>query len=441
MSEKKTSRVVRHAVRDGADSASRSRAASVVPKILCVFAAFVLWIYVMQVESPEYEYVISSVPVELENARALQDESGLSVYSGSGNRINVTVAGKKSIVTKLTADDIKATVDLGRIKEAGRHSLDVIFELPDDVTIVSGEPSSITVYVDETDTVSLPISVKFKDASVIVKPYELGKPTTDIDTVTVTGPKLRLNELESAVVSIEMASQKATFTTSAEIVLVDERGNTVDLSYFGMSETMASVTVPIYLEKEYKVEELVKFKYGLVDAELVEITCEPETLTVKGDAAKLERDTLPFETIEIDETLIGSVPYTETRNITLGDGLTLMSDSTQITVSVDYDEKIRTREVTVTDIKVTGNNSDSKCEIQTDSLTVTLRGLAEELDRIKASDITATVELDGLDPASSGNISLPATVKIDAEDASGVFAVGTYPVRIKLTPSGEDTKK
>lgn len=440
MNEKKSSGVIRHAAHDSETSAKKSTAASVVPKILCVFAAFVLWLYVMQVESPEYEYEITSVPVELENARALQDDSGLSVYAGSVNRINVTVAGKKSIVTKLSADDIKATVDLSRIKEAGRHSLDISFDLPEDVTLVSGEPSSVTVYVDETDTVSLPISVKFKDASVIVKPYESGKPTTDIDTVTVTGPKMRLNELESAVVSIEMASLKSTFTTSAEIFLVDERGNSVDMSYFSMSETMANVTVPIYLEREYQINDLVKFKYGLVDASHVTVSCEPEVLKIKGDAAKLEGDALPFETIEIDETLIGSLPYTETRNITLGDGMTLISDSTQIKITVQYDSTIRTREITVTDIKVTGNHSDLKCEIQNESLSVTLRGPASELDKIKASDVTAMVELDGIDPASSGNISRPAVIKIDAEDAEGVFAIGSNSVQIKLTPSGEDDK-
>lgn len=438
MSEKKASGVVRTAEHHSTSGVPGTGRSSVLPKILCVLAAFVLWIYVMQVESPEYEYEITAVPVELENARALQDESGLSVYAGSGNRINITVAGKKSIVTKLTADDIKATADLSRIKDAGRQSLEVTVDLPEDVTLVAGEPSSVTVYVDETESRSLPISVKFKDDFVIEAPYEFGKPTTDIDTVTVTGPKMRLNELESAAVSIELASPKSTFTTSADIMLVDSRGNSVDLGYFSMSETKVSVTVPIYLTKEYPIQ--VKFKNSLIDPSLVRVTCEPEVLKIKGDAAKLEGDTLPFEAIEIDETSILTTPYTETRNITLGDGLTLISDTTQVKITVEYDSSIRTKEIKVSDIKVTGNHSDSKCEIISDSLTVTLRGPAAQLEKVKASDITALVELDGLDPETVGNISRPASIKIDAEDAGGVFAIGSYPVQIKLTPRGESDK-
>lgn len=438
VSEKNTSGVVRTAEHSGAPSGFGSGKSSLLPKILCVLAAFVLWIYVMQVESPEYEYEISSVPVELENARVLQDESGLSVYSGNGNRINVTVAGKKSIVTKLTADDIKATADLSRIKEAGRQSLEVSFDLPEDVTLVSNGSASVTVYVDETESKSLPISVKFKDDFVIEAPYEFGKPTTDIDTVTVTGPKLRINELESAVTVIEMANLKSTFTTSAEISLVDINGNSVDTSYFAMSETKTNVTVPIYLTKEYPIQ--VRFKNGFVDESLVKVTCEPESLKIKGDAAKLDGDSLPFDVIEIDETAIITAPYTETRNITLGDGLTLISDSTQVKITVEYDSSVRTKEFTVSDIKVSGNRSDSKCEVLSESLSVTLRGLASQLERIKASDITAVVELDGLDIAGGGNISRPVSIKIDAEDTDSVFAVGSYSVQLKLTPSSESDK-
>lgn len=133
---------------------------NLIPKILCVVAAFVLWLYVMQVESPEYTETISSVAVSLQNTSVLQSESGLSVYNGGNERINVELSGKKSVISGLKSDDIKAYADVSRIKEAGRHSLDVYVDLPDGVSIVKPEPSTVTVFADETKSVSLPIKEK-----------------------------------------------------------------------------------------------------------------------------------------------------------------------------------------------------------------------------------------------------------------------------------------
>lgn len=177
MNENNSSGVIRTAHGEKADvsSARPSKLShNYLAKILCIVAAFVLWLYVMQVESPEFEHVVESVPVSLENASVLRDESGLSVYAGSGNKINVTVAGKKSIVTKLTADDISAYIDLSKVKDAGRHSLEVSVELPEDVTLVEDSLPNVTVYVDEKESISLPVSEKLVNF-VLESPYEFGE--------------------------------------------------------------------------------------------------------------------------------------------------------------------------------------------------------------------------------------------------------------------------
>ena len=43
----------------------RSHGSDLAAKILCTLAAFFLWIYVMSVESPEYEQIFSHLTVEL----------------------------------------------------------------------------------------------------------------------------------------------------------------------------------------------------------------------------------------------------------------------------------------------------------------------------------------------------------------------------------------
>ena len=400
-----------------------------IPKVLCVLAAFVLWIYVMQVESPDYEQKITSVPVELENAAALSEASGLSVYSGSGNRISLTVAGKKSIVSKLKAEDVSAYIDLSRVKEAGRHSLDVSVDLPDDVTLVDCEPSTVTVYVDEMDSISLPVSEKLVNF-VLESPYELGEIDFEFDTVNVTGPKNRISNLAGAVVTINMENRKSTFVTNSSITLVDKSGNLSDMNYLSMSESEMSVTVPIYLTKDVPVE--VRFKYGLVDTSHVKVTCEPSSFSLKGDAAKFSDGTSLIEKIEIDETAVIETPYTEIREVVIRDGLTASAESTSVKITVEYDSTVKTRQIAVSNIKVKGAPSNLKYEIADDNILVMLRGNASEIDSAKASDISATIDLEGFDSSSSGVITKNATVTVNAHDADSVFVLGTYPVKITI---------
>ena len=416
-------------VHENSDHTTQKPSRNYIPKILCVLAAFVLWIYVMQVESPEYEQEITSVPVELENAASLSEASGLSVYSGSGNRISLTVAGKKSIVSKLKAEDVSAYIDLSRVKEAGRHSLDVSVDLPDDVTLVDCEPSTVTVYVDEMDSISLPVSEKLVNF-VLESPYELGEIAFEFDTVNVTGPKNRISNLAGAVVTINMEDRKSTFVTNSAITLVDKSGNLSDMNYLSMSESEMNVTVPIYLTKDVPVE--VRFKYGLVDASHVKVTCEPSSFSLKGDAAKFSGGTSLIEKIEIDETAVIETPYTEIREVVVRDGLTASAESTSVKITVEYDSTVKTRQIAVSDIKVKGAPSNLKYEIADGNILVMLRGNASEIDSVKASDISATIDLEGFDSSSSGVITKNATVTVNAQDADSVFVLGTYPVKITI---------
>lgn len=416
-------------VHENSDHSTKKPSRNYIPKVLCVLAAFVLWIYVMQVESPDYEQKITSVPVELENAAALSEASGLSVYSGSGNRISLTVAGKKSIVSKLKAEDVSAYIDLSRVKEAGRHSLEVSVDLPDDVTLVDCEPSTVTVYVDEMDSISLPVSEKLVNF-VLESPYELGEIDFEFDTVNVTGPKNRISNLAGAVVTINMENRKSTFVTNSSITLVDKSGNLSDMNYLSMSESEMSVTVPIYLTKDVPVE--VRFKYGLVDTSHVKVTCEPSSFSLKGDAAKFSDGASLIEKIEIDETAVIETPYTEIREVVIRDGLTASAESTSVKITVEYDSTVKIRQIAVSNIKVKGAPSNLKYEIADDNILVMLRGNASEIDSVKASDISATIDLEGFDSSSSGVITKNATVTVNAQDADSVFVLGTYPVKITI---------
>ena len=108
-------------------SSSSGAASSIVPIILSVLCAVGLWLYVRSVESPVFNTTYNGVKVELRNENLMQ--SGLSVLSGKNYTVDITLSGKKSQLSQLTADDIDAYVDLSTVREAGEYALEINVDL------------------------------------------------------------------------------------------------------------------------------------------------------------------------------------------------------------------------------------------------------------------------------------------------------------------------
>ena len=72
----------------------------ILPKIMSVLIAFILWFYVMAVESPVNEKTFRSIPITIE-----QTDSELSLYSGYNTTVDITVSGKKSELNQISDSD------------------------------------------------------------------------------------------------------------------------------------------------------------------------------------------------------------------------------------------------------------------------------------------------------------------------------------------------
>ncbi len=408
---------------------SFSQKYNIIPKILCFVAAFVMWIYVMQTESPEFQDVIASVPVVIENKAGLQSTSGLSVYGNTQNMVNVNLKGKKSAIDKLSAEDLYAYVDVSQIKESGLHALAVHVNAPDGISVVTPEPSTISIYADETDVKSLSVSGKLENF-VLTSPYELGEIKLEYDSITVTGPKNKLQSLSGAQVAINMQDKTSSFVSKCPISLVDINGEKIDMTYLTPSATELNVTVPIYVSKEIPV--VTSFKYGLFNSNAVRVTVNPSTITVKGDESKFSDVSSIIDEIVIDEKAITDSTYTMDVMVKASNDVIIADTDKEVKVTVELDPSLKTKQFTISNIETKGAPTDLEYEVLDKTATVTLRGYAKDLSEIKTSDISLVVDLSGFDTDSKGTISIVAGVDIDAELSNTVFEVGSYPIQIKI---------
>lgn len=395
-----------------------------VAKLICLLIAFVLWFYIYQVDSPEYEQVFTSVPIELTNTAALESQRGLYVYTGYGSAVDVTLRGRKSDMSSITAEDIKVTADVSTIKDTGVQLVELNATVDGNVTIASLSSNSINVFADKKDTVT--VSVVPKITSVIVEsPNRLGDPYSDTEEITVTGAKSFLDTISYAQATLEVGRISATQTMITKLTLISKNGDTVPTTYLKLSKSEVNVVIPLYTNKTVPLA--VAFKYGFYNTKNADIAISPATVELTGDPELLrDIDSLTVTTIDEKQITDDEVRYV---TIPLPDGVEAVSGATTAMVEIKHKNTI-TRMFMVTNIIVTGAEA-LDYELPVKRLIVTLRGPAEAVRALKSSDLSVVVDLSSYSPESSGIVSEPVVVQISGSP-EGVYEIGTYTVQVSL---------
>lgn len=398
--------------------------------LLCLFAAFLLWIYVMAVESPYYETEIRSVQVHLENEDVLVSASNLAIYNGNGTLINITVSGKKSITSKLTADDIVATADASLISGTGRQVLPIRIDLPSDVALIGMSQESVVVFVDENVSDRFPLEVQGKNLELDKTRYILDENgiTLDSDTIVVTGPKRYVEKIEKVVAYVDYTEHTSTFSDQVELEMQDKYGVKVESAYLKCTPATIHANVPIYTYQNVPVEVL--FQYGYLDETNTTVTVTPSTVRLIWEESKVPKDTELLSPIVIDEKKITGNTYSVTRSLRPADNV-IIDGVQEVNVDVTIDSNIGSMNFELHDIEVTGA-SGIQYTILTEGLPVTLRGPIEKLRKIRLSDLSAVVDLSSSTSTGGAILTKSAKIVIDAEDAEGIYEIGEYTVQVQV---------
>jgi len=404
----------------------KKKSSDILPKILAVIVATIIWFYVMQVDSPDYEETFDDVPVVLSGTTVLENEKSLFVYSGYGYTVDITVNGKKSVISKYTIDDIKVTADLNTVSNAGEHEVSLDVKLPSGLSLAKTEYDQITVYADEKASVDVPIKAKLTGAN-YNNEYEYGELITEYNSVIVTGPKSALSTVGSALASVDLSGLGViTETTSAvrPLTLVGKNGEEISNPYIKLSRSEVKVTLPVYTEKvvSLKVDTLNSF----YNEKNVDIKIQPSELRIKGDPAVLSQIN-SISVATLDEKLVeDNVTYTY--ELEGSDKYTYLSNNV-ISVTVTHKGTV-TKTYSVDNITV--NAGDNKYRLAEKSIDITLRGTEKQLEEITADDIKVITDISSYSTDYSGTVSAEAQIVITKKDVEGVYEIGTYRVQIRV---------
>ncbi len=401
----------------------RLRTTDLIPRILCVFVALIVWLYVMSNDSPDHERTFSGVSIVVENAAILSSEKNLTVISGHGNLADITITGKKNDIVSYSLEDIVASVDVSGITEPGRHQLSVSVTTPEGSMLRGVYPTSVEVYVDEIATKTIPVKVNISSVQ-YDQSITLGALTPDVSAVTISGPASVIDAAKEAVVDLALGTVTTSLSARGELQVVTEDGTPVDNPYLSISQSSVGVNIPVYVERELPIT--VTTRYGYLNAENADITVVPKTIAVRADPKYLTGvESLIVATL--DETQL-SDNTTRIVSITLPDGLENVSGNKTASISVKHKGTVK-KSFAISQIELK-NPNELTYTLIADTVNVTMRVPSQIADTLVASDFVLVGELSYSDIR--GIVQVPLTVQVPEAYADTVYALGEYTATVNI---------
>ena len=398
-------------------------------KLAAVFAAVLLWIYVMGVQNPELEVEISRIQVGYVGENAMLEERGLVLISGKDSTVSLTLRGNRNSLVRLKRENISIEVNLDSITAPGSVNMHYTVLLPESgITIIDRSPSYITVKADKVVTKNVPVRIVTEG-----KPeegYIIGTATANPSSINVTGPSDQLKDITAAQVVVDVSGDKNTLTRDLKYTLVNAEGMTQTSTLVTSDNTLINIVQKINIVKALQLQvSVVEGGYALT--ENAKITIAPESLMLEGAPDLLATK----DSINIGEINLAEVEDTADYefDINLPEGVKLTEGTPQAHVKVELvDMAVKT--IYAVQVKTIGQELPENMHVSL-PVKVELKGSSRVVGAILQKDVWLEVNLGGIKPA-PGVYTFPANIVIEGYD-KGVAAIGEYEVIITV----EDFKK
>lgn len=393
--------------------------------LLSVLLAIIFWAYVRAAVDPSGTINIHNVRVETTGANVLASQ-GLAVSEITPQVVELQVEGPTSARTNLLRNrsGLYVRVDVSSCVE-GENTLRWREVWPEGVNTddLTAQRSVVTVKVEKL--YSKTFDIQFRLEGKVAGAYQMGTPAIEPAEVVVSGPVEQVNQVDrvEAVLRTEELSER--FAGDLELIPVDKQGKSLDNLELTLSAETAYVVVPVVMTKKVPLTVNLLPGGGATSEDAV-CKIEPETIVVSGAEADLEG----LEEISLGSISLSDVVGTNVfpRPIALDPSLTNESGLTTATVTVTV-EGLDTEVFAVNNIRTINPPEGYNAETITQSVLVTVRGPAEELANIDASQIRVVANLSGV--TTEGNQQVLARVYLDGTGTVGV--IGEYSISVNIS--------
>lgn len=386
-------------------------------KLLALLVAVLLWLVIVNVADPVNTQTFRNVPVTMQHEEVVTDRGKTYQVVDAEQTTSVVVKAKRSVLTKMKAEDIVATADLRELELESLVPIAVsITGFEGNYLEANAAPKNLQVMIEDASSNKFPITAVSEGS--LSSGYALGEMSVTPEAITISGPESLVSTIArvNAKVNVNGLTEDKTFSGHAvQIVLYDDRDREIDQSLLSSDNVgNISVDVEVLQTKEVKVE----VNASGTPAEgytVAELKYEPQRIEVCGREKVLE----DLDIIRISGDAVDVTGADQKKEVVvdvteyLPEGVSLVDEKANtIAVSVMIDRwGTKSVEYPVASIEV--KNSQNALKVSYNSLTnldLQFRGASDKLDALTIGKIKASIDLSAY--TQPGDYQVPLSVEV-----------------------------
>lgn len=390
-------------------------------KLLSLLLATIVWVIVINLDDPVTARIYQNIMVEIQNEAAIASLG--KVYDVvEGRTVSVTVKGKRSVVDKIKAGDLKASVDLSNISSFNKVEITASCEKYAYENLeITTKPKLMQITLEDRDEKQ--VNVKVVTSGVPAAGYSVGLVEAKPVMLAVSGAKSVVARIEEARVTVDINGETDTFTRRGLIPkLYDKDGEEIDASRLTFNKQEVSATVNILKNKKIPVNVTTKGTpmrgYGIY-----QIDYDPVEVEIAGVYEELAGiSSIP---IEIDVSgKRADVEQTVALTDYLPKGIRVVDNIEAVGVKVTI-KKMETKEFFLTTGEVAvrniGDGLTYKFISPETPIRISIMGMEEDLQGLTTSGLGAYIDLEGVQTGSHwAEVQLTLDEKLHLKEAAKV---------------------
>lgn len=405
---------------------------------MAVVFAVITWLIMVNVSNPLIQDT-KEVPVEVLNESVLK--SANLTYELVGKKtVTVSYEVRTRDRYKINASDFYATADLAEL-------YDVTGAIPVNVQVSNREVRSLVQGVLASKPGVVRIQTEpLQSKKFVLKAHVFGEPESGYETGTVTlnpeyvyatGAESDIGKISSLGIEVNLEGATSDRTGAEEIHFYDSNGNElkladeVELSLESINY-YASILQIKDVPLEFRVSGEAAEGYRFVNAEADLPVVEVKGL--KPAMASIHKITVPKELLNVEgasEDVVVEVDLTQILPV----GVTMADDAPKTAIVTLNVEKLEEREFEwdLDGLILEGEKENYSYDVGNDYLTVTIRGLAEELDQLEETEVRLMADVSELEEGIQ-----PLTLRAELPDGFKLMGHGPLMIYVSEVEEAEE---
>lgn len=266
-------------------------------KLIALFSAIALWMYVIAIVDPEDTKLIEDIPVTVSNLDELE-EKDLVIYPDESLLCSMNISGKLSNVKNIDKDDIKVYGEIDNPIE-GKNEVYLRANMSERVSHEFTQ-STIIVNLEKKISKNLKININVSDED----KENIDSITPENDYATISGPRTQMNKVKNVVGKIDSLKDNTQkeLTKKVRLIALDENGK--EVKGVEIENPYVYLKIKMLDSKDVPIKVVFNTEEDLITYKLSE---ESVTITGKVDTLKniqyVETETINIEDLKNKKTI------------------------------------------------------------------------------------------------------------------------------------------